>query len=74
MVYRYQRVNGTFSSAWEARSLLGVSWYLREAPSACAHLPHRSSLWFARDLAAWGVVTHPYHDEPRPEWATRKGT
>ncbi|MDP9616374.1 hypothetical protein ACFV4E_15515 [Streptomyces hygroscopicus] len=70
MVYRYKRVNGTFSSGWEARHLLGTDFCRREAPAACAYLPNNSSLWRSRDLAAWGVATSPPHHAPRPDWAT----
>ena len=71
-VRRYQRVDGTYSTGWEAHQLGRGTWWRVEAIDSCLHNPKSSFLWSGRDLAAWGIATGPSHRAPRPAWATRR--
>jgi hypothetical protein len=72
MVQRYKRVDGTFSTGWEAHIVSGARFWRRDAISSAEHRPGSSFLWSGRDLAAWGVACNPAHGAARPEWARRR--
>ncbi|GAA1011559.1 hypothetical protein ACFQWA_27885 [Streptomyces thermogriseus] len=71
LVRRYKRVDGTWSTGWEAL-LAGEAGFVRHDATAAGSWSDRSSfLWSSRDLAAWGIAHQPSFHAPNPAWAGR---